>query len=80
MTTKTNEWSRSSFCADNACVEVKVEFTSASGCSGGNCVEVGRDGPVVLVRDSKNLDHAPLGFSLDDWSDFLDAIRSGTIR
>jgi hypothetical protein len=49
-------WTRSSFCADNSCVEVV------------------RDGDLVMLRDGKDLSRPPISFSLPEWGLFLDGI------
>ncbi|GIJ46620.1 hypothetical protein Val02_35060 [Virgisporangium aliadipatigenens] len=46
-----------------------------SGTSG--CVEVGRIGAEILVRDSKNPDDGQLRIGLSAWRTFIGAIRSG---
>lgn len=65
-------------CGDASCVE--VGFAKAAGCGEGACVEVAvcncTEGE-VLVRDSKNLDQAPLSFTRDEWRVFCDGVRAG---
>jgi hypothetical protein len=47
---------------------------------GGNeCVEVRIAGHEVLVRHSMSPDGPILAFSPDEWTEFIDAIRSGEI-
>jgi hypothetical protein len=41
--------------------------SSYSGSNGGNCVEVGGAGPVVVVRDTKDRAGAALMFGPDAW-------------
>lgn len=55
-------WRRSSFCGNNA------------------CVEVGRDGPDYLLRDSKNPGQAPIRFTHPEWVNFLDHIQAGDLQ
>ena len=43
--------------------------------SGGNCVEVGADGPVVTVRDTKDSTGAALTFDPDAWRRFAAKIK-----
>jgi hypothetical protein len=52
-------WRKSSYSADN----------------GGNCVEVGRAGPVVAVRDTKDRAGAALAFGPDAWRRFAARIK-----
>lgn len=44
--------------------------SSYSGNNGGNCVEVGAAGPMVLVRDTKDRDGAVLAFTPQAWRQF----------
>jgi hypothetical protein len=43
--------------------------------SNGNCVEVGADGPTILVRDTKNHGGMPLTFHTGAWAGFLASIK-----
>lgn len=54
-----------------------IEFRTSSFCSLGNCVEVGRtsDGDVAL-RDSKNLEQAPMVFTPGEWSAFVAGVKN----
>ena len=47
-------WRKSTYSADN----------------NGNCVEVGGDGPAVMVRDTKDRDSVTLTFSAAAWAAF----------
>jgi hypothetical protein len=49
----------------------------ASGCVGGDCVEVRDTNGRVEVRDSKNPTGAVLTFAPDVWMDFLAELRQG---
>ena len=52
--------------------------SSYSGTNGGNCVEVARNLPgVVVVRDSKNPAGPALIFTPGDWHTFTAGLRSG---
>jgi hypothetical protein len=46
-----------------------------SGNGGGDCVEVGKRGGTVLVRDSKRRDIAELRFSAARWRRFIASIK-----
>jgi hypothetical protein len=46
-----------------------------SGGNGSNCVEVGADGPAVMVRDTKERAGAVLAFGPDAWRRFAARIR-----
>jgi hypothetical protein len=52
-------WRKSTYSADN----------------GGNCVEVGAGGPVVVVRDTKDRAGAALAFGPDAWRRFAATIK-----
>ncbi|MEV0722214.1 DUF397 domain-containing protein [Micromonospora purpureochromogenes] len=51
--------------------------SSRSTDSGGNCVEVADNLPVVLVRDSKDRSGPMLTFAPDAWRAFVAHARSG---
>lgn len=64
--------SRSSGANNSACVEVTWRKSSRSnGGNNGNCVEVAFTGPMVAVRDSKNIATGVLAFPESSWSAFL---------
>ena len=52
-------WRKSTYSADN----------------NGNCVEVGSDGPAVMVRDTKDRAGAALAFGPDAWRRFAARIK-----
>lgn len=43
--------------------------------SNGNCVEIGADGPAVLVRDTRDRAGALLAFTPDVWRRFAATLR-----
>ncbi|WP_405992433.1 DUF397 domain-containing protein [Streptomyces sp. NBC_00986] len=49
--------------------------SSYSNTSGGECVEVASNLPLVPVRDSKNPDHGTLIFGVDAWSEFVGSVK-----
>lgn len=51
--------------------------SSHSGANNVNCVEVRFDTEAVLVRDSKNPDHAVLHFDRAAWAAFLSGVTAG---
>lgn len=55
-----------------------LNWRKSSRCGNTTCVEVAADQTAVYVRDSKNLGQAPLGFTYDDWSAFLENVAAGT--
>jgi len=52
----------------------------SSFCSSGQCVEVGRDGDQILVRDSKNPGQQPLAFDRAEWETFVAGVEAGQFR
>lgn len=46
-------------------------------CSTGTCVEVARTTDRFLVRDSKNLDVAPIAFTPQQWAAFVAGVKAG---
>jgi uncharacterized protein DUF397 len=53
------------------------EWQKSSYCGTNACVEVAMTSNVVLVRDSKNPESAPLSFTTDEWSAFVQGVRAG---
>lgn len=49
-----------------------MQWQRSKSCSGGQCVEVARDGDEYLVRDSKRPDAEPLRLTAGQWSAFLE--------
>jgi hypothetical protein len=43
--------------------------------SNGNCVEVGTDGPAVLVRDTKDPEVGTLAFTDNAWASFTASLK-----
>lgn len=71
-----NVWKRACNGA-SACVETR--WVTASRCNNGNCVQIGHDGDVILVRDSKNVDGNVLCFAVGAWWSFIAAIKTGQL-
>jgi Domain of unknown function (DUF397) len=51
--------------------------SSYSGANGGNCVEVAQLPAVVAVRDSRDPDGPTLGFSPEEWREFVAGVKAG---
>jgi hypothetical protein len=69
-------WRTSSHSMSNGqCAEVGAWRKSSHSVSG-ECAEVGQGGTVVGVRDSRDPDGPWLAFSGDEWTVFLDRLRS----
>lgn len=60
--------------ADGHCAEVGA-WRKSSRSASGNCAEVGQDGAVVGVRDSKDPDGTVLVFGPVAWVAFLEGLR-----
>jgi hypothetical protein len=56
------------------------EWRRAKGCSGGNCVEVAKDGDVYLIRDTRHGDAVPLRFTSEEWEAFARGVREGDFQ
>jgi uncharacterized protein DUF397 len=52
-------------------------WRKSSRCASNSCVEVMKVEGAVMVRDSKNLDHAPLRFTPEEWSAFVEGVNLG---
>lgn len=53
------------------------EWQKSSYCGTNACVEVALTSDAILVRDSKNPQVAPLSFTGDEWSAFLQGVQAG---
>ena len=70
-----NDWRKSSFSFSNGnCAEVAA-WRKSSHSEAGNCAEVGQDGAVVGVRDTKDPGGPVLAFSAAAWVAFLAGLR-----
>jgi uncharacterized protein DUF397 len=54
-----------------------LDWLRPSECSGGNCVEVARDGDRILIRNSSDTEAGTASFDGDEWSAFTRAVRRG---
>lgn len=54
--------------------------STASGGTGGECIEVAAAASSVLIRDSRDRSGPVLAVSAPGWAEFLDRIRSGGQR
>lgn len=48
-------------------------------CASGECVEVGQQDQMILVRDSKDPGQAPLQYTRDEFRAFADGIKAGEL-
>ena len=53
-----------------------IEWRKSPASAGGDCVEVGFDDDVVLVRDSSDPGGPRLAFTRSQWSAFLTGVRT----
>jgi hypothetical protein len=56
------------------------KWLKSSRCSGGNCIEVAKVGDEYLIRDSKTPQVAPLHFTAEEWSAFVQGVNAGEFR
>jgi hypothetical protein len=54
-----------------------LEWRRSSMCDGGACVEVARDGDVIMVRRSDEPEGASIAFDAKEWQKFISQIRTG---
>ncbi|GIM95281.1 DUF397 domain-containing protein [Paractinoplanes toevensis] len=54
-----------------------VNWRKSSKCASNACVEVAKVEGGVMVRDSKNPDHAPLKFTPEEWLAFVAGVNQG---
>ena len=57
-----------------------LDWRRSGRCSGGNCVEVAKDGDRVLIRDSREPGRRPLQISSADWAAFVGGIEDGDFQ
>jgi hypothetical protein len=68
-------WRKSSHSTGGSCTEVGAWRKSSASATNGECAEVGQDGAVVGVRDSKDPDGPVLVFDGVAWGAFLAMVR-----
>jgi hypothetical protein len=58
-----------------------VKWHKSTRCGNNTCVEVARvNDDEYLVRDSKNPNIAPLSFTAEEWTAFVDGVAAGEFR
>lgn len=60
-------------------ITTKPSWRVSSKSSGTNCIEVGQDVLMVLVRDTKNRSAGSLSFHASPWKNFIEAIQKDRI-
>jgi Domain of unknown function (DUF397) len=59
-------------------IDLRWRTSSYSGNGGGNCVEVGSHGGMILVRDTKQGGQGPVcRYAVGQWRAFLAGVRNG---
>jgi hypothetical protein len=57
-----------------------VKWHKSTRCGSNACVEVAKVNDEYLVRDSKNPEVAPLSFTADEWTAFVEGVAGGEFR
>ena len=57
-----------------------LQWKKSSYCNTGACVEVALTADGALVRDSKNPHVAPLAFTTEEWSAFLQGVLANEFK
>jgi len=57
-----------------------VKWQKSTRCGSNACVEVAKVDNEYLVRDSKNPEAAPLTFTADEWTAFVEGVSAGEFR
>jgi hypothetical protein len=57
-----------------------VKWHKSTRCGSNACVEVAKVENEYLVRDSKNPEAAPLTFTADEWTAFVEGVSAGEFR
>jgi Domain of unknown function (DUF397) len=57
-----------------------VKWQKSTRCGSNACVEVAKVENEYLVRDSKNPEAAPLTFTADEWTAFVEGVSAGEFR
>ncbi|MFB4313687.1 DUF397 domain-containing protein [Actinomadura sp. 21ATH] len=55
----------------------RLDWRKSRWSGGGNCVEVARCGPSVLIRDSRDIGRPPLALSRTQWNALVRAVHAG---
>lgn len=58
--------------------EYEVSWRTAKGCDGGQCVEIGVLGGVVMIRDSADHDGGRIALNQQEWRKFVTTVKDGT--
>jgi hypothetical protein len=56
------------------------KWVKSTRCTSGTCVEVAKVADQYLVRDSKRPEIAPLTFTAEEWTAFVDGVTAGEFR
>ena len=56
---------------------VEIAWRTASFCGGGECVEVGKQDGMVVVRDPKEPGGTALRYTSEEWQAFVRGVKAG---
>ena len=56
------------------------KWVKSTRCSSATCVEVAKVTDQYLIRDSKRPDVAPLSFTKEEWTAFVEGVNAGEFR
>jgi hypothetical protein len=56
------------------------KWVKSTRCASGTCVEVAKVDDAYLIRDSKRPEVAPLSFTAEEWTAFVDGVTAGEFR
>ena len=56
------------------------KWVKSTRCSAATCVEVAKVADQYLIRDSKRPDVAPLSFTKEEWTAFVEGVNAGEFR
>jgi hypothetical protein len=56
------------------------KWVKSTRCASGTCVEVAKVADTYLIRDSKRPEAAPLSFTAEEWTAFVDGVTAGEFR
>ncbi len=65
---------------DEAGRAAQPAFRTASFCTGGECVEVGQQDGMIVLRDSTQPHGIMLHYAVEDWGSFVRNIKSGQLN
>ncbi|MCA2214538.1 DUF397 domain-containing protein [Jidongwangia harbinensis] len=58
----------------------QARWVTSTRCATSTCVEVSKVGDQYLIRDSKYPGVAPLAFTTEEWTAFVEGVNAGEFR